>query len=51
MAQDEVMNLAKAYADAVRGMMDTKGISYSVPMRKARRVRTAILICASTAEL
>ena len=26
MAQDEVMNLAKAYADAVRGMMDTKGI-------------------------
>ena len=26
MAQDEVMNLAKAYANAVRGMMDTKGI-------------------------
>ena len=26
MAQDEVMNLAKAYANAVRRMMDTKGI-------------------------
>lgn len=26
MAQDKVMNLAKAYTDAVRGMMDTKGI-------------------------
>ena len=26
MAQDEVMNLSKAYANAVRGMMDTKGI-------------------------
>ena len=26
MAQDEVMDLAKAYANAVRGMMDTKGI-------------------------
>ena len=26
MAQDEVMNLAKAYANAVRRVMDTKGI-------------------------